>query len=343
MISIISNINYFHEQQCLDPIRHSPRDPIFHSPQSNELFFSKAVKLANFITSPFISQPRAPSLAFGALSFSFWFNCIKHTRRRSGGRATLFRGGEGKGRCQIKLNDWKIMAVMFSGLKRKRRRRVKNESPAMMEQRQPRGLRQERENNGKQRKEERTLIILENKNSRLPLRMTGKCLHVLSVFYASSLSKARSICHSLRAAKFFNPPRYPHDNKIILCAFAIVFRPLPFPPPPSTHLYLLLLLSWSVVFFIGEWRKREGRKMNKNISVTCQMTARLSHTHTSISIESCHRKGERECSWGRMRIYFFTSKYNLVMGKKTNKRRQAVVWVNVDNNLVIITNCYSVY
>jgi hypothetical protein len=32
----------------------------------------------------------------------------------------------------------------------------------------------------------------------------------------------------------------------------------------------------------------KGKKVNKNISVTCQMTARLSHTHTptSISIES---------------------------------------------------------
>lgn len=51
--------------------------------------------------------------------------------------------------------------------------------------------------------------------------------------------------------------------------------------------------QWEVVLGIYSWkiikrgRERE-KKVNKNISVTCQMTARLSHTHTptSISIES---------------------------------------------------------
>jgi hypothetical protein len=50
-----------------------------------------------------------------------------------------------------------------------------------------------------------TLIILENKNSRFPLRMTGKCLHVLSVSYASSLPSSFALYAEAERETFFNP------------------------------------------------------------------------------------------------------------------------------------------
>lgn len=112
------------------------------------------------------------------------------------------REGRTSGPSQIKINDWKIMAVMFLSLKQKKtawdKEKAENEklnyppnnesddettTSLVAEEKEGKKIRCGDKNEG-------TLIIPPNKNSRFPLRVTGKCLHVLSVFYASSLSRA---------------------------------------------------------------------------------------------------------------------------------------------------------
>lgn len=111
------------------------------------------------------------------------------------------RQGRTKGPSQIKINDWKIMAVMFLSLKQKklpgiRRRRkmkswiIRRTTTAMMKRQHHWLPKKGRKKFRCGDKNGGTLIIPPNKNSRFPLRVTGKCLHVLSVFYASSLSRA---------------------------------------------------------------------------------------------------------------------------------------------------------
>lgn len=161
----------------------------------------------------------------------FRFKCIKHTkasrsRTPKEGNSFLFgeqptkrADGRSTERTKPNKNQWLenhgSYVLEFEAQKKFRRRRRKNEDlriihggRSMMRQRRGqdenrpveikkrKNTRRRRTSVSLVRRRKRTLIILENKNSRFPLRMTGKCLHVLSVFYASSLSVAYAYAHS---------------------------------------------------------------------------------------------------------------------------------------------------
>lgn len=94
--------------------------PIFHSSPHNQIKFGRRWSGANFIASPSISQGRQSAsirCPFGSILIQLHKT---HSEMEKEFIVQRQRRGRTKGPSQIKINDWKIMAVMFLSLKQEK-------------------------------------------------------------------------------------------------------------------------------------------------------------------------------------------------------------------------------